>query len=130
MINDNLLSEILKDTVKVNRISEDGNYLQFQRWSIVSEEDSKRFNPPLETGWGLFENINIYELANKCKEWASENSYELESSIHMQPKRITVAGCKIHWRFETEDLPYFDASSEPEAIFTACQWILENKETK
>ena len=68
--------------------------------------------------------INIYELAHKCKEWASINSYALESSVHMQPKRSSVAGCQIHWRYETEDLPYFEAESEPEAIFKACQWIL------
>ena len=67
---------------------------------------------------------NIYELAHKCKEWASINSYALESSVHMQPKRSSVAGCQIHWRYETEDLPYFEAGSEPEAIFAACQWIL------
>ena len=68
--------------------------------------------------------INIYELAHKCKKWASINSYALESSVHMQPKRSSVAGCQIHWRYETEDLPYFEAESEPEAIFKACQWIL------
>ncbi len=68
---------------------------------------------------------NIYELAHKCKEWASINSYALESSIHMQPKRNSVAGCQIHWRYETEDLPYFEADTEPEAIFKACQWILD-----
>ena len=68
---------------------------------------------------------NIYELAHKCKEWASINSYALESSVHMQPKRNSVAGCQIHWRYETEDLPYFEADTEVEAIFKACQWILD-----
>ena len=69
--------------------------------------------------------IDIHRVAHKCKEWASINSYALESSVHMQPKRSSVAGCQIHWRYETEDLPYFEAGSEPEAIFKACQWILD-----
>ena len=43
----------------------------------------------------------------------------------MQPKRNSVAGCQIHWRYETEDLPYFEADTEVEAIFKACQWILD-----
>ena len=75
----------------------------------------------------FYKDINIYELAHKCKEWASINSYALESSVHMQPKRSSVAGCQIHWRYETEDLPYFEADTEPEAIFKACEWIMENK---
>ena len=75
-------------------------------------------------GWNL---LNIYELAHKCKEWASINSYALESSIHMQPKRSSIAGCQIHWRYETEDLPYVEADTEVEAILKACEWIMENK---
>ena len=40
--------------------------------------------------------LNIHELAHKCKEWACTYKYLLESG-----------------------------STEPEAIFKACQWILD-----
>ena len=113
MISNKLLSEVLKETIReVYKIGSNSNFKQ---------------NTLLFKLYGSGElcHINIYELAHKCKEWASINSYALESSVHMQPKRSSVAGCQIHWRYETEDLPYFEADTEPEAIFKACQWILD-----
>jgi hypothetical protein len=67
----------------------------------------------------LNEGINIYELAYKCKEWAYEFGYQLASyptgEIYMcrDPHNNNV---------------YVSGSSEPEAIFKACQWILDNKD--
>ena len=118
MINKELLSKVLDNEVpyqvKVHKI-------------IIKNNSLNYFYNSKDSGGGLFEAneyINIYELAHKCKEWTSINSYALESSVHMQPKRSSVAGCQIHWRYETEDLPYFEADTEPEAIFKACEWIL------
>lgn len=73
---------------------------------------------------GEFSNhvINIYELAHLCKEWASE--YLLSSYMD---------GGKIWWCYSNH-INYshlnIDADTEPEAIFKACQWIFDNKETK
>ena len=56
--------------------------------------------------------INIYELAHKCKEWALQYDYTILSSKGY----ATISG-KV----------FYD-KTEPEAIFKACQWILENKD--
>ena len=88
--------------------------------------------------------INIYELANKCKEWAFEfrfdnkptnnryygqrSGYEDKFNVEKQKREklgyMTLTfGCLGHTKT-------FYADTEPEAIFKACQWILENKTNK
>ena len=63
-------------------------------------------------------NINIYELAHKCKEWALNLGYILYSTIHGYE-------CYIDSRNFIDNTPVrFLAESEPEAIFKACEWIL------
>jgi len=61
--------------------------------------------------------INIYELAHKCKEWALTEGFIIYSS------------CKSASIYK--DLEYLYGASneptEPEAVFKACQWILDNK---
>ena len=71
--------------------------------------------------------FNIYELAHKCKEWALTNKYKIViysddsfdwycqvqlADVDEQPKEWSVA------------------QTEPESIFRACEWILENKDRK
>ena len=68
--------------------------------------------------------INIYELAHKCKEWALSKDYKL------------VSLSKECFLYDTQDLydvseqldqwsEWFEADSEVEAIFKACEWILK-----
>jgi len=82
------------------------------------------------------QNINIYELAHKCKEWAwrTENvrletgrMYGLTTEAHNC--RIDVySGHKFYFNGRYKD---FTANTEPEAIFKACEWILkQNKGDK
>lgn len=67
---------------------------------------------------------NIYELAHKCKEWALNLGYILYSTIYGYE-------CYIDSRSFIDNTPIrFLAGSEPEAIFKACQWILDNKDNK
>ena len=64
--------------------------------------------------------MNIHELAHKCKEWAKDKNYILKSFIGGRSFCIiesligkeVVVDAKI-------------ADTEPEAIFKACQWIME-----
>jgi len=72
--------------------------------------------------------INKYELAYKCKELALKYDIELLS---------TLGYCYIEYKNYEDNNIYFEdyaksfkADTEPEAIFEACQWILENKELK
>ena len=68
--------------------------------------------------------INIYELAYKCKEWARNKGYILFSSVTKSLKGI----CLIKTPNGT---PYpYRATTEPETVYKACQWILDNKHMK
>lgn len=82
--------------------------------------------------------INIYELAHKCKEFAETKGY----SIMSRPKSLNQKSFKAR-AFVILDEEYkmctfrlnvlnfeeyqYEADTEPEAIFKACQWILDNK---
>ena len=69
--------------------------------------------------------INIYELAHKCKEWAILNGgYNIWSSGY--GKECYIDGR----RFKEFENIRFLAASEPEAIFKACEWILEQIKNK
>ena len=69
--------------------------------------------------------INIYELAYKCKEWASKHHYSVMSGWEM-----------THWGgayrvdvYRNSDNILFSMSTvktEPEAIFKACDYILKD----
>ena len=78
--------------------------------------------------------INIYELAHKCKEWATfkngKNIITERDISGVYSYIIFMIGITIHNEYlddTTRILANFKADTEPEAIFKACQWILENK---
>ena len=71
--------------------------------------------------------INIHELAHKCKEWVSDKVHQVISKIYTPTDKccdklyicIIIVGddyCKD-----------FQADTEHEAIFKACQWVLGNR---
>ena len=68
------------------------------------------------------ENINIYEIAHKCKEWAWRNDRVLYSSYkgHCYISNLNANN-------PDNEIDHY-ALTEHEAIFKACEWIL--KETK
>ena len=67
-------------------------------------------------------NINIYELAHKCKEWILINKYKIfiysddNSEWYCQVQLVDADEQPKEWSV---------AETEPEAIFKACEWILE-----
>ena len=72
------------------------------------------------SGWDI---INIYELADKCKEWAYDNGCMLrtnyENTIDGKLYRVSIARvCKFNERGDG-----FYSTYEPEAIFKACEYI-------
>lgn len=104
-----LLSEVLGYRIKLIKES------HTERFIIVNDDGG--FCPhPQDTPTRT---INIYELAHKCKEWAWENGCIISSFP-----------TKIHWRVVVDSKELFISNSEPEAIFRACQWILDNKEIR
>ena len=61
--------------------------------------------------------IDIHRLSNKCKEWAYREGYIVKSLVGM----FAVANINgIHENYV--------APTEPEAIFLAAQWVLDNKD--
>lgn len=70
----------------------------------------------LERYWN---SINTYELAHKCKEWAHKLGFMVQSYQYNTKARVDLLkSCDIDEIFIEE--------TEPEAIFKACEWILEN----
>ncbi len=112
MISKELLSEVLGEQVEIRGFKD--MYIPANFEYIQDMIDVKA--------------INIYELAHKCKEWALSKGYAL------------VSYGKECFLYETEELydvseqlnewsEWFEANTEVEAIFNACQWILkQNKE--
>lgn len=76
--------------------------------------------------------INIHELAYKCKEWASKQDIYIWSSYNFALSTgRAIFDLRLKRRYG-DVLPKFaehefETDTEPEAIFKACQWILENK---
>lgn len=85
--------------------------------------------------------INIYELAHKCKEWAFET--DGIQIIHARKYGYGVGVVKYfssievyngHYLYDPSDelgtstQVSFETETEPEAIFKACQWILDNRD--
>lgn len=75
--------------------------------------------------------INVYEISNKCKEWAHGLSLEFEVTsilgyfkdnykwcVYIEPRNTIIVE-------DTYTKSFLD-NSEPDAIIQACQWILEN----
>lgn len=72
---------------------------------------------------------NIFELAHKCKEWAYKNGYILNTE--MKESHITHNLCYKVSIIPTEYANYSLVSNrEVEAVFAACQLILDNKGNK
>ena len=92
-----------------------GSYPQDDRVPDLIRNEIQWFN---SVDWE-YQRLNMYELTHKCKEWALENGYELYSS--------SIGICDI-FNNDFENKGAHIAGTEPEAIFKACQWILDNKE--
>ncbi len=72
---------------------------------------------------GVYDSINIYELSHKCKEWLRGLGYMVTIYTHLDTVAISLSvnGTQLYCS------PSMSVTPEPEAIFKACQWILDNK---
>ena len=72
------------------------------------------------------EKINIYELAFQCKAWALKNNFNITSMIVKDGGK-----CEIYNKFQTNyNTKKIKAETEIEAIFKACEWVLEQIQNK
>ena len=67
--------------------------------------------------------INIYELAHKCKEWARLRSFHITSWITMTD--VLNGGATVGHSIKDIKEQLIFEDTEPEAIFKACEWIME-----
>ena len=94
---------------------------------IEYEEDVRYFYAGTDTFCGQ---INIYEFAHMCKEWAFKQGYDLVCKRKYTLTRSTYYECNVEkllnyiFYFEAE---FSSEQSEQEAIFKACEWIKDNK---
>ena len=74
-------------------------------------------------------------LSNKCKEWATENKYTILTEsmypngyfAYVLSNEQSIEQCGYLCEHKViKDIPH--NKTEPEAIFAACQWILDNKD--
>ena len=65
-------------------------------------------------------NINIYELAHKCKEWALKNGYKLHDYAHS----IVIVNLNMNIEYSVID-DNFNNVYDVERFFKACEWIME-----
>lgn len=72
---------------------------------------------------------NIYQLAHKCKEWALSNKYMIDSNISPTFKEVNngIVGTSLIYNLNNMESKRFQSDTELEAIFKACEYIMENK---
>jgi hypothetical protein len=116
MINKELLSEVLEINVT---------------YSEQMKNNIFRYYFNIGIGGDLFEEINIYELAHKCKEWATPLNSKYYLDIHVdgisQTTHIRKYSIDIMDMNSMDAIISFEATTEPEAIFKACEWILQQR---
>jgi len=132
MISKELLSEVLK--IKIEDIIDlkmFGKDLKYYEKCLLKSCCDGRLSDNKDS---IRKSINIYELAHKCKEWATENKYTILTE-DMYPNGYFAYVLSNKESIENygylcehkviKDIPH--NKTEPEAIFKACQWILESK---
>ena len=91
---------------------------------LSKEVEEERFiysNSLTYVNSGIYEDINIYEFAFKCKEWAFDKGFVLKS----YKKQGAFSGT-YHYAIDINDkICEWLANTEYEAIFKACEYIME-----
>ena len=77
-------------------------------------------------GFLLEEEINIYELANKCKEWAKKKNYTVIDYIDINNDEFWTCRAYPNGLNDGFDYEAIYQPLSPISIFDVCQWILEN----
>lgn len=111
------------------------NVLNLNMWDtstlIIKEDENKITWTSMFLGdigfYNSSDSINIYELAYKCKEWALNYKYEINTALVIKinnPKDFYATALVVHP--DKEERCDINSLTEPEAIFKACEWILKN----
>lgn len=112
MISKELLSVVLDIPLQHIRYNGTTNHYK------IFKENLFNWNSGDYGRWSNLE-INIYELAHKCKEWALKHHYKVISKPDNVPG-LWEAYVNLSLTSKHGEV----ADTEPEAIFKACEWIL------
>ena len=120
IISKELYEEIQKDYINFESITQDEYITEYNE----EDEEVEYINK-----YTLYaeDSINIYRLLHKCKEWCKKDltiNYRKDNEYRKGWVEVIV---KYDETSVFANKP-FKADTEPEAIFKACQWILENKD--
>ena len=117
-ISKELVSKVLGK--EISQIQIVGNTLNYVIPNAESQEDDELAYIDL----GL--NINIYEFAFKCKEWAYKN-FKIMLLSHCSGQCYIngdLSPLMLNWWNGTKSYQV-ESDTEVEAIFKACNWLLE-----
>ncbi len=102
VFNEKITTEISVDYAEIDGVP--------QEWKVV---------------WCNYKTYPLDYVAHKCKEWALMHDFSIKSLYDFTHTCFaSVYGLQKGSYFNVQ------ASTEPEAIFKACQWVLDNKESK
>lgn len=109
-ISTELINTVLDEDIKDIYFAPNGRF--FETWN--GERDNR---------------VNTSEFFFMCKEWANKQGYRLLNGSHDYNNQII---CNIYKDFDYigDYCEQIESESEQQAVFDACQWILENKGTK
>lgn len=118
IISKELLIEVLE--VEISDFNIIGNKLNYIIPNYETEEDGELLYI------NLGQNINIYEFAFKCKDWALKQGYMMKIENHYSNS------IQIQIRKNISSSEYLEPwkktfKSEVEAIIEACEWVLQIK---
>ena len=94
---------------------------------LSKEVEEERFidsNSLTYVNSGIYEDINIYELVHKCKEWAKLKHF-IDIDSHSGCARWGAEAVSHNGRPSVFYEQVFIGRTEPEAIFKACEYILK-----
>jgi len=135
----NLISKVLsnENVIPKNITLLNNEKLEIKYYCSLNEKYATNYNKNDINNYyvikqNLYDYINIYKLANLCKEWAFKKGYMLLlyiPSYYDKDNKLTDLkyDCKIEEPYTNKPINYLkNYNTEFEAIFSACEWLLEN----
>lgn len=96
-------------------------------WKDMKIKDNIIIYPHKNGIYNEEKEINIYELAHKCKDYAFDKGYEItESHFTIRIKKLSTG--EIRTYEYSEDEQNEGITFKPEYSFKACEWIREQKD--
>ena len=104
MISKELLCQVLNKKIDKIEYIKNKDYRVYYEW---------------KPNGSLFDDINIYELAHRCKAWANKLEFQISTKPDLDE------WVSVIYTPYAEELKIIRTTTEPEAIFQACEWILK-----